>query len=280
MCDHIKTMKAVILAAGYGTRLQRDVENSTCGRFSHLSGISKPLLPVGNSSLISYWVNALTATECVDTIYVITNALHQEKFQEWAKDFDNVKILSDGTRSNEERLGAVSCLQLSVKNFMIKDHVVVIGGDTLFKEDFSLNKVKEKFCELQAKSEDSNMVLSYQCKDEDTSKYGILEVDEDLRVLCMKEKPLFSETTSRRACPCFYILSQTSLPLLDDFLDAFKESAIEEKDAPGNFLSWLIPRKPVYTYEIDGRFDVGNLQSYVECDLYFKELHDVKSYMI
>ena len=40
-------------------------------------------------------------------------------------------------------------------------------------------------------------------------------------------------------------------------------------------------RKPVYVHPISGRFDVGNLPSYVECDLYFKEkLIDVKSYMV
>lgn len=33
----------------------------------------------------------------------------------------------------------------------------------------------------------------------ETHKYGILEVDGDHRVLCMKEKPHQSETTSRRA---------------------------------------------------------------------------------
>lgn len=33
----------------------------------------------------------------------------------------------------------------------------------------------------------------------ETQKYGILEVDGELRVTCMKEKPAASETTSRRA---------------------------------------------------------------------------------
>ena len=33
----------------------------------------------------------------------------------------------------------------------------------------------------------------------ETHKYGILEVDDDLRVLCMKEKPIAAETESRRA---------------------------------------------------------------------------------
>ncbi|XP_078119240.1 uncharacterized protein LOC144525995 [Sander vitreus] len=274
-------MKAVILAAGYGTRLQRDVAADSSGRFAHLAGTAKPLLPVGRCALISHWVHALTASGSVDGIYVVTNAVYHAAFEEWASHFTNVKILSDQTRSNDGRLGAVACLQLAVKHFNIEDHVLVIGGDTLFKEDFSLGKVKERFSDLQAKCEDSCLVLSYQCKEEETPKYGILEVDSDLRVLCMKEKPLPSETKSRRACPCFYVFSKKSIPLLDAFLEEKKEAPLDKKDAPGNFVSWLIPRKPVYIHPISGRFDVGNLPSYIECDLYFrKQLQDGRSYMV
>lgn len=67
-------MKAVILAAGYGTRLQRDIENDFGnGNFKHLGGIAKPLLPVGPCALISHWVQALTKTRCVDTVYVVVS---------------------------------------------------------------------------------------------------------------------------------------------------------------------------------------------------------------
>ncbi|CAL8240602.1 unnamed protein product [Merluccius merluccius] len=274
-------MKAVILAAGYGTRLQRDVDQDETGRYRHLSGVAKPLVPVGPRVLISHWVSALTASGCVDAVYVVTNAVYRQAFEEWASQFPNVKVLSDDTRSNEDRLGAVACLQLTVKHFQIEDHVVVIGGDTLFFEDFSLKTVGEKFSALQVKCEDNSLVLSYQCREEETHKYGILEVDQELRVLCMKEKPTAAETESRRACPCFYLLSKKCLPLLDDFLESKKDSAIQDRDAPGNFVSWLIQRRPVYTHEISGRFDVGNLPSYVECDLYFKDkLKNVETYMV
>lgn len=274
-------MKAVILAAGYGTRLQRDVLADSSRRHAHLAGVAKPLLPVGHCALISHWVKALTVSGGVDCVYVVTNALYCAAFEDWATQFSNVKIISDGTRENEERLGAVACLQLAVKHFQIEDHVIAIGGDTLFKEDFSLTKVIKRFHEHQAKSEDSCQVLSYQCKDVETCKYGILEVDDEGQALCMREKPLPSETTSRRACPCFYMFSKNSLPLLDAFLDQKKNSPIEEKDAPGIFVSWIISRKPVYVYPISGRFDVGNLPAYIECDLYFKEkLQNFESYMV
>ncbi|XP_046699157.1 uncharacterized protein zgc:136439 isoform X2 [Silurus meridionalis] len=241
-------MKAVILAAGYGTRLQRDIEKDQSGHFGHLRGVAKPLLPVGDCPLVSHWLRALTRSACVDQVLVVTNALYHEAFQLWAQEFSSVQVLNDGTRSNEERLGAVACLHLALNHFAEPDDVIVIGGDTLFREDFSLRRITEHFTEVQRKSEDSNLVLSYQCKDEETSKYGILELDSDCRVQRMKEKPLPSETHSRSA----------TRPL-------------EERDAPGNFLSWLISRRPVYVHEISGRFDVGNLVSYQECDRYFRE---------
>ncbi|KAM9850888.1 glucose-1-phosphate adenylyltransferase isoform 2-T2 [Aulostomus maculatus] len=273
-------MKAVILAAGYGTRLQRDLVADSSGRFAHLAGVAKPLLPVGRGALISHWVQALNRSGSVDRVYVVTNAVYRGAFEEWAAQYSNVTILSDDTRSNDERLGAVACLQLAIKHFGIEEDVLVIGGDTLFREDFSLSRIAARFSELQASCDHSCLVLSYRCGDEETRKYGILEVDGNLRVLRMKEKPDPSETRSRRACPCFYVLARSSLPLLDTFLEEKKEAVIEERDAPGNFVSWLIARRPVYTHEISGRFDVGNLRSYAECDLYFRErLGDMESYL-
>lgn len=67
-------MKAVILAAGYGTRLQRDVASDSSGKFAHLAGVAKPLLPVGSCALISHWVQALTSCGFVDCIYVVVSA--------------------------------------------------------------------------------------------------------------------------------------------------------------------------------------------------------------
>lgn len=66
-------MKAVILAAGYGTRLQREVAADSSGIFGHLVGVAKPLLPVGRCALISHWARALNASGCVDAVYVVVS---------------------------------------------------------------------------------------------------------------------------------------------------------------------------------------------------------------
>lgn len=43
------------------------------------------------------------------------------------------------------------------------------------------------------------LIYDHVCFYTETHKYGILEVDKDLRVLCMREKPTATETQSRRA---------------------------------------------------------------------------------
>lgn len=97
-------MKAVILAAGYGTRLQRDIRSDSSGSFAHLVGVPKPLLPVGRCPLISRWVRALTRSGAVDGIYVVTNELHRAAFEDWAAEFPAVRLLSDQTTSNDVKI--------------------------------------------------------------------------------------------------------------------------------------------------------------------------------
>uniref|UniRef100_A0A8C2AFA6 Nucleotidyl transferase domain-containing protein n=1 Tax=Cyprinus carpio TaxID=7962 RepID=A0A8C2AFA6_CYPCA len=183
---------------------------------------------------------------------------------QWAQEFPNVKIINDGTRRNEDRHGAVACLQLTVKSCAVDDHLVVIGGDTLFREDFSLRKFTESFFEVQNKDKESHLVLSYQCKDEETSKYWILELDEDLKVQCMKEKPLLSETRSRNAV-CFLLYC-----MIQDYISVLFVLIIRVNIFNYPFNNSVYFRRPVYVLRISGRFDVGNLPSYIECDKYFR----------
>ena len=66
-------MKAIILAGGYGTRLQRDLQEDPDGPYKHLLGLPKPLLPVGQLPLISHWVQQLQTLDAVDQIYVVVS---------------------------------------------------------------------------------------------------------------------------------------------------------------------------------------------------------------
>lgn len=54
----------------------------------------------------------------------------------------------------------------------------ILNSDTLFKEDFSISKIRERFSDLQAECENSCLVLSYQCKDEGEYTYAQLGANE------------------------------------------------------------------------------------------------------
>lgn len=64
-------MKALILAAGYGTRLERDLKADKSGKYGHLIGVPKPLLPIGNKALISRWMEFLEREHSISDVYVV-----------------------------------------------------------------------------------------------------------------------------------------------------------------------------------------------------------------
>ena len=56
------------------------------------------------------------------------NAKYYEQFKSWSADFPSVELVCEGSHSNEERLGAVACIQVAVKHFSIEEDLIVIGG--------------------------------------------------------------------------------------------------------------------------------------------------------
>jgi hypothetical protein len=59
---------------------------------------------------------------------------------------------------------------------------------------------------------------------------------------------------------------------LGPFLREHADGPLEARDAPGNFLKYLVGKTRVLAEIISGRFDVGNLESYVVCNDYFTAL--------
>ena len=57
------------------------------------------------------------------------NDLNHQLFKTWSDQFPKqVHLVSDGTTHNDNRLGAVGCMELAIKHFNINDDVIVIGG--------------------------------------------------------------------------------------------------------------------------------------------------------
>ncbi|KAI8145436.1 nucleotide-diphospho-sugar transferase [Fennellomyces sp. T-0311] len=257
-------MKVLILGAGYGTRLQRDLHAAP--EYKHLLGVPKALLPLGGrDALISHWLE-LFRHHSINDVYVVTNGATYDAFVAWAKrnNLPQENIVSDGTLTNETRLGAVPDIAFGIRHFKLQnDDVLVIGGDTLFLNDFKLidllNHISPRSC----------LVTTYHVHDSEVHKFGIVETDSGGTITSFLEKPNSTDTTSRLACPCFYLFDQEALPLIEKFVEETKGQPKETYDATGKLLAYLYPRFKVKTYPISGRIDVGGLKSYIEANEYF-----------
>jgi UTP-glucose-1-phosphate uridylyltransferase len=133
---------------------------------------------------------------------------------------------------------------------------------------------------------DVSVVTYYQCPDSEVRKTGILELGSQNRVIGflgimvfimtltnLIEKPDPESTSARNACPCFYRYNKKALSLLSVFLAEKEGAPLSEKDAPGKFLCWLYQREPVFAVQIEGRLDVGGLESYLEADMHLGGHH-------
>ena len=100
----------------------------------------------------------------------------------------------------QNRPGAVHAMQLASAHFPTSAHMLVIGGDTLLLDDFSLAHVFAQYQDvIRAHGDDVSVLLTYNTNDEGTRKSGILELDDAGRVTAFLEKP------GMCGCVCVYV---------------------------------------------------------------------------
>ncbi len=236
-------MKALILAAGYATRLQPLTDTW-----------AKELLPVGGRPIIDSIVESIEAVDAVDEVHVVTNARKAPAFLRWAEGRD-VRVHDDGTRSNDDRLGAVGDMRLVIERAEIDDDLLVIAGDNLF--DFSLVELVEFW---RGKGVASALAVRDVGSRELARRYGIVELGADDRVVAFVEKP--DDPPSTLAATAAYLFSRSHVPLVGEYLDAGNAH-----DQPGRFVAWLQEREPVYGWRSEGGwFDIGDHAQLLEAD--------------
>lgn len=233
-------MKCLILAAGYATRLYPLTEN-----------FPKPLLCVGDKTILDWLLDDIDASKAVDEYIVISNHKFAHHFEDWAKTRkEKITVVDDGTSTNETRLGAVADIMFAIDKEKIDDDMLVIAGDNLL--DFSLTQ----FIRYAKEKATSCIMRYYENDGKKLLKCGVVTVDENDRILKMTEK---SPTPETHWCsPAFYYYTRSDAKLV--------KSAIDDGcpiDAPGSFIAWLCKKVPVHAMQMPGkRYDIGNLESY------------------
>lgn len=241
-------MKCLILAAGYATRLYPLTEN-----------FPKPLLKVGEKTILDWLVDDIAVAGLVDEYVVISNHKFAHHFEEWAATRkEQISVVDDGTETNETRLGAVRDIQFAFDALKLDDDMLVIAGDNVL--DFSLTH----FIRYADSKQSSAIMRYFEPVEAKLRKCGIVEIDSDDKIISMEEKP--SEPKSHWCCPPFYYYTKADAQRIPQ--------AIESGcgiDAPGSFIAWLATQTTVYAMEMPGsRYDIGNLESYNEVSSIYK----------
>lgn len=244
-------MKAIILAAGYATRL-----------YPLTLHTPKALLPIGKKPIIDFIVEQMNTIDELDGIYVVTNSRFAKDFDAWAKATKSrlpITVLDDGTTDDSNKRGAIGDISFVIDEMRIDDDLMVIAGDNFFT--YSLRDYVDYF---RRKERDCVCVKVWE--DEKTlSQFGIALLDKDGKVLEIEEKP--EHPKSNTVVFAAYLYRRDTVPLFAAYL-----AAGNKPDAPGNFPAWLYRRKEVYAYTFEGEcYDIGTPDSYREvCEIFEK----------
>ena len=82
-------MKAIILGAGYATRLRPLTDD-----------VPKPLLPVGGRPILDWILANIRQVDEIDQIHVVTNSRFVDQFEAWGA-ANGVVVHDDGTSTTK-----------------------------------------------------------------------------------------------------------------------------------------------------------------------------------
>jgi len=230
-------MQVIIPAAGYATRLFPLTENRP-----------KALLEVKGKPILEHIIARLEELPDIAGITIVSNDKYYRNFEEWAHDFKcgvPLKVLNDGTKSNEDRMGQVGDIQFAIEKEKVNDELLVVAGDNLF--NFSLLPVFEFFRE---KNEIVNAL--WDSKSLGVAKQqGIGVIDKKGKFVDFQEKS--PEPKSTLTSLGIYFFPGKKLGLFRRFIEGGND-----KDKMGYFMIWLVKNGPVFGFTYHEKwFDIG-----------------------
>ncbi|MFO8016113.1 MAG: nucleotidyltransferase family protein [Candidatus Woesearchaeota archaeon] len=246
-------MKAIILAAGYATRLYPLTKDKP-----------KPLLPIADKPMINYIMEKIESIDAIDTVYVVTNNKFYSHFTDWAAEYlDNtskrIEVINDGTMSDDDKRGAIGDMKFVVDKKKINDDLIIIGGDNIF--EFNVKDAVDFFYD----KEDPVVVIHDVKHDEIAMRMGVVELDENEKLINFVEKPPKPKTTL--IAICMYLLPKKDLHHIDDYLNKGKNP-----DQPGRFIEWLHTVRHTFGFVFQGEwFDIGDKEKLKEADELYRK---------
>lgn len=228
-------MKAIILCAGYATRM-----------YPLTLVKSKNLIQIGGKIMVEHIIEKLKKIDGIDRIIIVSNDKFYDDFKDFCKNKDNVVILNDGSLSDKERLGAIGDIKFAVDR-LEDDEILIIAGDNLF--EFDLNE----FIDFGRKK--GIVVGIKEIEDRELmKKYSQVIMDEKNRIKYFEEKP--ENPVSKHAAICIYYFPKG---ILKKYLSEYLKEG-NNPDQAGLFIQYLHKKTDVYGFIFkDFWFDIGDI---------------------
>ena len=238
-------MKALLLVAGYATRLYPLTEN-----------LPKALLEIGGTTLLDRQMAEIAKVPEIDEVHLVSNRKFYGRFAEWAGRAAypslKIRVWDDGTDSNVNRLGAVGDIRFGIERGGIDDDLFVAATDNFFT--FPLSLFIGDFLR-----HGKDLLLAQRMTDVNTlRRFAVATLDSEMRVTSLVEKP--ADPPTDIGVYALYLYRRDTLPLIRDYL---REG--NSPDAPGHLPEWLCARREVRAYLFEGEcVDIGTHESLAE----------------
>ena len=263
----MKVMKAIIPAAGLGTRLLPNTKS-----------IPKEMLPLVDKPVLQYIVEEAVAAG-VEEILIITNRGKSpiEDYFDYAPDLE-ARLLSDGKEKEARTVREVADMadvyflrQKETKGlghaiWRAKSFVgdepfgILLGDDIMLSETPVLKQLVDA-----AEANHCSAIAIREFPDEEICKYSSVKLEEKLsdrvyRIGDMNEKPTMDERLSNYAIMGRYVLTPAIFDILANTAPG-RNNEIQLTDG----MKQLCHVEPMCAVDFEGRrYDTGNLKGYLE----------------
>ena len=254
-----KECVAMLLAGGQGSRLYTLTER-----------VAKPAVPFGGKYRIIDFPLSNCVHSDIDTVGVLTQyqPLVLNEYigngQPWDLDrnYGGVMVLPpyQGKKGGDWYRGTANAIYQNL-NFIRRydpDYVLVLSGDHIYNMDY--NKMLEAH---KQKGADATIAV-IEVPIEEASRFGIMNTDEDMRIVEFEEKP--PQPKSNKASMGIYIFNTD---VLTDYLIRDEADENSAKDFGKNIIpAMLEDGLKMYAYPFVGYWkDVGTLDSFWEANM-------------
>lgn len=243
-------MKAMILAAGRGTRMQP---------FTHT--LPKPMIPLLRTPVMECIIEHLRHYDITDII--VNTSYLPEAIEDYFRDGDRFGVQmaysfegkKEGDKLISKALGSAGGMK-RIQEFsgFFDDTFMVLCGDALIDLDIA------KVLEFHRKSKSIATIALKEVPWEDVDKYGIVEIDDNGRILQFQEKPERAAAVSNFANTGIYIFEPEVLKYIPDGV---------EYDIGGELFPKLVEAGlPFFGVSIPFQWvDIGTVPDYAEASL-------------